>query len=56
MKAWKWAALAASGALMLQLGSCTTDFIYMLMQGVATQLASAWVQQAVGTVQQTGTM
>ncbi len=56
MKKWKWAALAASGAMLLQVGSCTTDFVYMLLQGIATQLASAFVQQAVGNIQQTGTM
>ncbi len=56
MRKWKWAALAASGALLLQVGTCTTDFVYMLMQGVATQLASNFVQQLIGTTGQTGTM
>ncbi len=56
MRRWKWAALAASGALLLQLGTCATDFAYMLLQGVATQLSSAFVQQLIGTSGQAATM
>ncbi len=40
MKSWKWAALAASGAVLLQVSSCTADFAYYLMQAFASQIVT----------------
>jgi hypothetical protein len=40
MKAWKWAALAAAGAVLMQVSTCTTDFAYYLMQAFASQLVT----------------
>ncbi len=49
MKKWKWMGLVLGGGMLLQVGTCATDFFYLLAQGLATQLASALVQQALGT-------
>ncbi len=46
MRAWKWMALVAAGGLLLQLGSCAVQLVYLVLQGVATQIASGLVQQA----------
>ena len=40
MKAWKWAALAASGAVLTQVSTCTADFAYYLMQAFASQIVT----------------
>ncbi len=48
MKAWKATALFVSGGLLLQLGSCATDFMYYLMQALATQLVSGLLNAAAG--------
>jgi len=48
MKAWKATALFLSGGLLLQLGSCATDFMYYLMQALATQLISSLLNAATG--------
>jgi hypothetical protein len=49
MRRWKWIALAASGGMLLQVGSCATDFLYYVLQALATQFASALVTGAAGT-------
>ena len=51
MRACKWMALAAAGGLLLQVGACATDFMYMVLQGLATQVAAGLVQQALGAGQ-----
>jgi hypothetical protein len=48
MKTLKWTLLVMSGGLLVALGSCATDLLYFVMQGVATQIASAAVGGAVG--------
>jgi hypothetical protein len=48
MKARKWTLLALSSGVLIALGSCATDFLYFVMQGVATQIASAAVGTATG--------
>ncbi|MEW6251491.1 MAG: hypothetical protein AB1716_12645 [Planctomycetota bacterium] len=48
MRAWKWMGLFVAGGLLLQLGTCATDFMYFVMQNLATQFASAIVEQTVG--------
>jgi hypothetical protein len=54
MRTRKWIGLLVAGGMLLQVGTCTTDFLYMVMQGLATQIASGIVNQVVGTT--TGTM
>jgi len=49
MKAWKCAFLALSGGVLLQAGSCATDFGYLIMQALATQLAAALLSGATGS-------
>jgi hypothetical protein len=46
MKMVKWSLLIVSGGLLLQAGACVTDFAYLVLQGVATQVASDLVSQA----------
>lgn len=53
MKVWKLMALMVAGGLVLQAASCITDFAYLILQGVATQLASGVVTSALGAA--TGT-
>lgn len=48
MKKWKYAMLALSGGVLLQAGSCATDFGYLIMQALATQIAAALVSGAAG--------
>ena len=43
MKVWKLAALALCGGVVLQLASCATDIAYLLIQSLATQLASGLI-------------
>ncbi len=43
MKVWKRALLLAASAVLLQAGTCATDFGYYLMQALASEL----VEQAV---------
>ncbi len=54
-RAWKWAALAFGCGLLLQVGTCATDFAYMVAQGLASQVAAALTQQLLGTGQSTTT-
>jgi hypothetical protein len=54
MRTRKWIGLIMAGGLLLQLGTCTTDFLYSVAQGLATQAAAALVQQIVGTATGTG--
>ncbi len=49
MRTCKWVALVLASGTLLQLGTCATDFVYMVLQGVATQVASGLVQQLLGT-------
>ncbi len=49
MKAWKCTLLALSGGVLLQAGSCATDFGYLIMQALATQLAAALLSGATGS-------
>ena len=45
----KWLALTSTSGLLLALGSCTTDFVYFIMQALATQAASTLVSNSVST-------
>ncbi len=45
----KWLALASTSGLLVAIGSCTTDFVYFIMQALATQAASTLVSSAVTT-------
>jgi hypothetical protein len=49
MRKWKWVALIASGAMLLQTASCATDFAYMVAQGVASRFGAAIVETILGT-------
>jgi hypothetical protein len=49
MRKWKWVALIASGATLLQTASCATDFAYMVAQGAASRFGAAIVQAILGT-------
>ncbi len=49
MRTRKWIGLIVAGGLLLQVGTCTTDFLYMIMQGIATQVASGIVNQVIGS-------
>lgn len=48
MKKIKLAALLATSGLLLQLGTCATDFGYYILQALATQLISGAVGVAAG--------
>lgn len=48
MKVWKLAALALSGAVLFQWASCATDLAYLLVQSLATQVASGLIGTALG--------
>ncbi len=46
MRKMKWTALVVSGGLLLQLGSCATDFGYYVLQALASQLATSAITAA----------
>lgn len=53
MKNGKWIALIVSGGLLLQVGSCLTDFAYAALDAVVDylpDLMSAWLAAATETV------
>jgi len=45
MKAWKWMALVASGAVLMQLSACITDMALSMLQSAVTQVMGAALQQ-----------
>ncbi len=53
MKLAKWTVLVMSSGVLIAFGSCATDFLYFVMQSVASQLASSAVTAATSAV--TGT-
>jgi hypothetical protein len=45
MKTWKWMALVASGAVLLQLSACVTDLALSMLQSAVTQVMGAALRQ-----------
>ncbi len=48
MKLWKYAALAATGAVVVQLAGCASQLAYGLLEMVATQVISGILDGATG--------